>query len=250
MQQGSGLFGQDAGDDFHLMVESGAGENFETGAEGAAFWIVCCVDEARNTGLDDCSSAHGARLEAYIQGCFRQTVICELLCGFAQDDDLGMSCWVAVADGAVAAAGQNLAAINQNGPNGDLAGLSAGTRFFECELHEFLVAHGFETEDITLSPALKGLLDCDGQLKGRILDIRALANETENMKEQIERLFQVNVSKRMAVTFRTEHSANPSTQHYPLKMNQDFQMAHQRREDAIWERQRLEEGPTPARCTR
>jgi hypothetical protein len=117
-------------------------------------------------------------------------------------------------------------------------------------LHEFLIAHGLVTENITLFLARNGTLDCRGSTGGRILDIRALANETENMKELIERLFQVDVLKGIAVTFRTQHSANPCTQQYPLEMTQDFEMAYYSRDGAIWDRQRLEEGPTPTRCTR
>ncbi len=35
-----------------------------------------------------------------------------------------------------------------------------------------------------------------------------------------------------------------------LELTQDFEMAHYSREGAIWDRHRLEEGPTPARYTR
>jgi len=166
LEQGSGLFGQDAGSDFDLVVEFGAGEDFKTGTEGAAFWIVGCIDETRDAGLDDCAGAHGTRLEGYVQGCFRQAIICELLCCFAQDHDFGMSSRVAVADGAIAAARQDFAAINQHGADGDFAGFGGGARFFECQLHEFLIAHGFVTENITLFPALNGLLDSRGSTGG------------------------------------------------------------------------------------
>jgi NADH-quinone oxidoreductase subunit I len=35
-----------------------------------------------------------------------------------------------------------------------------------------------------------------------------------------------------------------------LELTQDFEMASYSREGAIWDRHRLEEGPTPARYTR
>jgi NADH-quinone oxidoreductase subunit I len=35
-----------------------------------------------------------------------------------------------------------------------------------------------------------------------------------------------------------------------LELTQDFEMAYYSREGAIWDRHRLEEGPTPARYTR
>jgi len=60
---------------------------------------------------------------------------------------------------AIAAARQDFAAINQHGADGDFAGFGGGARFFECQLHEFLIAHGFVTENITLFPALNALPD-------------------------------------------------------------------------------------------
>ena len=70
------------------------------------------------------------------------------------------------------------------------------------------------------------------------------------MKELIGRLFQVDVVKGMAVTFRTQHSANPCTPQSPSEPTQDFEMAFYSREGAIWDRHRLEAGPTPTRYTR
>ena len=60
---------------------------------------------------------------------------------------------------------------------------------------------------------------CRVRSKARILDFRRLAKETVSMKELMGRLFQV-------------------------------EMAYDSREDAIYDRYRLEEGPTPARYTR
>ena len=54
-------------------------------------------------------------------------------------------------------------------------------------------------------------------LAPRILDIRALAKETVNMKELIGRLFQMDVLKGMGVTFRTQHPDNVYTEQYPLE---------------------------------
>jgi hypothetical protein len=70
------------------------------------------------------------------------------------------------------------------------------------------------------------------------------------MKELIGRLFQVDVLTGMGVTFRAQHSANPWTQQYSLEMMQNFEIAYYSREAGIWDRQRLEEGPTPTRYTR
>jgi hypothetical protein len=62
------------------------------------------------------------------------------------------------------------------------------------------------------------------------------------MKELVSRIFQADFLKGMSVTFRTQSSENIYTQ--------DFEMAHYRREGAIWDRHWLEEGPTPTRYTR
>jgi NADH-quinone oxidoreductase subunit I len=109
------------------------------------------------------------------------------------------------------------------------------------------------------------------------------------MKELIGRLLQVDVLKGLGVTFRTQHP-NIYTEQYPLKramvaeryrgalrlnnhpesgetlciscnlcalacptdaleLTQDFEIAYDS-EGAIWDRHRLEVGPTPARYTR
>ncbi len=51
----------------------------------------------------------------------------------------------------------------------------------------------------------------------RILDIRAGPQETENMKELIQRLFQLDFIKGMGVTFRTQNPKNIYTEQYPLE---------------------------------
>ena len=66
MEKGTGLVSQDAWGDFDLVVELGAGQEFEGGAEGAALRVVGAVDEPGDAGLDDCAGAHGARLEGYV----------------------------------------------------------------------------------------------------------------------------------------------------------------------------------------
>ncbi len=133
------------------------------------------------------------------------------------------------------------------------------------------------------------------------------------MRELLERLFQVDFLKGLAVTFRAQHPKNIVTEQYPLErpmiaerfrgaprlnnnpetgetlcigcnlcalacpenlivvgwsrcmfcglcedacpvdaleLTQDFEMAYFTREGAIWDRHRLEQGPTPARYTR
>src|SRR5260370_12511239 len=60
LEDGGAVVGEDAGGDFDVMVEARVGEDFEAGADGAAFGIVGAVDEAGDTGLGDSGRAHAA----------------------------------------------------------------------------------------------------------------------------------------------------------------------------------------------
>jgi len=245
LEKGTGFCCENAGGDFNLVIQSGAGEKFEAGAEGAPFWIVGSVDESGDACLDDCAGAHCAWLERYIKNCFREAIIRKLLCGFAKHDNFGVRGGVAVANGAVAAAGENLIPMDEHGADGDFAGLGGGAGFFQRDLHEFLITHCLVTENITLLTTFNcGQFLADPYV-ARILDIRLLAKETVNMKELLGRLFQLDVLKGMSVTFRTQHPGNVYTEQYP-----HFEMAYCSGEGAIWDSHRLEEGPTPTRYTR
>ncbi len=167
--------------------------------------------------------------------------------------------------------------------------------------------------------------------KRSLLDNWGGEKQTRRMRELLERLFQVDFLKGLAVTFRAQHPKNIVTEQYPLErpmvaeryrgaprlnnnpetnetlcigcnlcalacpenlivvgwqrddatrrkvltnftydtsrcmfcglcedacpvdaleLTQDFEMAYFTREGAIWDRHRLEQGPTPARYTR
>src|SRR5437016_6078312 len=89
LDDGCAVGGEDSGSDFYLMVEARVGEDFETGADGAALGIVGAVDEARDTGLDDGTRAHAARLDGDIQCRIGKAIVAKTAGGFAQSDDFG-----------------------------------------------------------------------------------------------------------------------------------------------------------------
>jgi len=201
------------------VVEFGTGEQFEAGAESSAFWVVGCVDQAGDAGLDDGAGAHGAGFERYVKSSFRETVVAKFFRGFTKHHDFCVRGRVAIANGAIAAASENFLAIDKHGADGDFAGLGTGSSFFQCDLHEFRIVHRGVVENITLVRLLNGLPSLLGSMKARILDIRRLAKETVNMTVLIGRSSQV-------------------------------EMAYYDREGALWDRHRSQEGPTPTRYTR
>ncbi len=110
-------------------------EDFEAGADGAAFGVVGAVDEARDTGLDDGACAHAARLDSDVECGIGEAVVAEKAGGFAKDDDFGVGGGVAIADGAVARTGEDLAVMDEYGADGNLAGYGRGTSFGQGFLH-------------------------------------------------------------------------------------------------------------------
>jgi len=63
LQESGRVLGQEAGGDFDLVIQLGAGKKLEAGTEGAALGVVGGVDEAGNPSLNDRTSTHGAGLE-------------------------------------------------------------------------------------------------------------------------------------------------------------------------------------------
>jgi hypothetical protein len=142
LQESGGVFCEKAAGDFNPVIEFGIGEDIETGAESAAFWVVSAIDEARDTCLDDGAGAHGAGLESDVKSGSRETVIAKKASGFADDDDFGVGGGIVVADGAIARESQNGALIDKQGTNWHFAGLGGGARFIQCEAHELeIVGH-------------------------------------------------------------------------------------------------------------
>jgi hypothetical protein len=136
LDYGGAVGGQNARSDFHLMVEARVREDFETGADGAAFGVVRSVDEARDAGLDDGAGAHGARLNGDVQRGVGEAIVAEEAGSFAKNDDFGVCRGVAIADSAVAGTGEDLAVMDEDGADGHFAGFGRRASFDYGLLHE------------------------------------------------------------------------------------------------------------------
>ena len=321
------------------------GEDIKAGADSAALGVVGAVDKARDTGLDDGARAHAAGLDSDVQRGASKAAVGEPACCFSQNDNLRVSGWVVVADGAVARASEDLAVVDKHGADGDFAGCRCGARFSEGFLHELGVGFHVPREnnmrrEEKRNPRLYLVGErgpntdngADGVERQKpLLDNWGGGKQTRRMRELLERLFQVDFLKGLAVTFRAQHPKNIVTEQYPLErpmvaeryrgaprlnnnpetgetlcigcnlcalacpenlivvgwqrddatrrkvltnftydtsrcmfcglcedacpvdaleLTQDFEMAYFTREGAIWDRHRLEQGPTPARYTR
>jgi hypothetical protein len=140
LEDGGAIGGEDAGGDLHLMVEARVGKDFEAGADSATFGIVGAVDEARNAGLDDGARAHAAGLDGDVERGIPKAVVAKTACALTKDDHFGMGRGVAIADGAIARAGENPALVDEHSTDGNFAGFGGGTSFREGFLHELDVS--------------------------------------------------------------------------------------------------------------
>ncbi len=149
LEDGGAVGGEDAGGDLYLMVETRVGEDFETGADGAAFGVVGAVNEARDASLDDGAGAHAAGLDGDVERSICKAVVAEKAGGFAKNNNLGVSAGVAVPNGAVVRTGKDLANVDEHGTDGDFADCGSGARFSERFLHELDVSFHIERENNT-----------------------------------------------------------------------------------------------------
>lgn len=147
MEERSAVPGEDAWNDLYLVIEGGIGEDLETGTHGATFGIVRAVDEARDAGLDDGAGAHAAGLKCDVQCSSCHAIVFEESGGFANYNDLGVSCWIAVADCAVTRAREDSAVVNDESANGDFPGGRRAAGFLDGELHKRIVDFHLDRED-------------------------------------------------------------------------------------------------------
>ena len=296
------------------------GENFEAGAYGAALGIVAPIDQTGDARLDDGPGTHGAGFDGDVEGDASEAVVIEDTGSLPQDHDFGVGSGVAIADGAVTGAGQDVAPMDKHSANGHFSGRGRCASLLQCRSHE-LDVNFHRRKRITWT---------EKRLRVRLTIARPHQKLTD-MGGLLTRLSQWDILKGLAVTFRYQHPKNIYTEQYPLErpmvaeryrgaprlnkhpetgetlciacnlcalacpenlivvgwerddatrrkvlttftydtsrcmfcglcedacptdcleLTQDFEMAYYSREGAIWDRHRLEEGPTPARYTR
>ncbi len=135
-QECRGFIGENAGGDFDAVVELRMVEDGETGADGAAFHVICAVDEAGDARLDHSPGAHGAGLDGDVESRVEEAVIFDFLRGGAEGDDFGVGGGVAIGDGTVAGAGDDAAFVDDDGTDGDFTAIGGEAGFFQRGLHE------------------------------------------------------------------------------------------------------------------
>ena len=135
------------------MVELGGSEDFETGAKGAAFWVISSIDDAWDTCLNDSAGAHGAGLKGDVEDSVGEAVVAEKARGFANHDDLGVSGGIIIADGAIAGTRNHIVLMNKDSANGDFTGIRGSLRFGESELHEIQIVWHRRNENSTAARA-------------------------------------------------------------------------------------------------
>jgi len=116
------------------------GEDFEAGADGAPFGVVCAIDKPGDAGLNDGAGAHAAGFDGDVEGGVGEAVVAEQARSFAENDDFGVGGGIAIANGAIAGTRKDLAVVYEHSADRDFAGFGCGTRFCESFLYELDVS--------------------------------------------------------------------------------------------------------------
>jgi hypothetical protein len=133
---GGAFGGENAGGNFDAMVQRGMIEYLEAGAHGAAFGIVGAVHQARDTGLDHRSGAHGAGFDGDVERGAEQAIISDGARGGAQRHDFSVRGGILIGDGAIGGLGYDAAIDHDNCPDGDFSDGGRGARLVKREAHE------------------------------------------------------------------------------------------------------------------
>ena len=104
--------------------------------DGAGLRIQRAVDDARETSLDDGSTAHRARLERRVERGAREPVVAGLAGGLAQGENFGVGGRVAEGDRRVVRLPDDHVIEDDESAHGDLARREADARLGERRAHE------------------------------------------------------------------------------------------------------------------
>ena len=158
MQQGGRGFGKEAGSDFDLVIQLGAGEQLEARTGGAALGVVGSVDEPGNPRLDDGTGTHSAGLEGDVENGAGEAVVAEEARGLANDEDFGVSGGVIITDSAIAGVREDNNVLDEHGADGDFSSGGGGAGFVESKLHIVeIVRHGRNEEKSLTQSGLRAL---------------------------------------------------------------------------------------------
>ena len=144
MENGEGLGFEDAGGDLAAMVQGRLLEQVEESTRRPALGITDAEDDAADPAMDDRSRAHGAGLLGHVEVAVGETPVAEGLLGLAEGKHLGVGGGVAQGLDLVVGAGDDRAPLDDDGTNGDFAGLERAPRLAQGLLHEKGVAREFD----------------------------------------------------------------------------------------------------------
>lgn len=138
-EKGRGFVGEDAGRDGQAVIHTRMIEDGEAGANCAALGIVRTVDEAIDPGLEHCARAHRAGLDSDVESESRETMIPHSRCGCAQGDYFRVRGRVAVCDGTIAGAREDIFSPDDDATDRHFSVLRREARFCQRQPHVFVV---------------------------------------------------------------------------------------------------------------
>jgi hypothetical protein len=142
LKQGDGFFGAHARCDLHAMVRAIVAQNFEAGANRAAFGLFCAVDETGYARLDHCPGTHRAGLDCDVERGAEQAIITDTEGCVTQRENFGVGGGIAMCDGAVPGACDDFFVENEHGADGDFAAFGSFASFGERFGHEYQIVFG------------------------------------------------------------------------------------------------------------
>ena len=135
------VFGKDAGDDFHAMIQARMIHDFQNRAASTCFGICCGIDKATEAGVEDGPGAHGAGFERDDKRAAGKAVVVQMFRCIAHGDDFGVRCGIIVADDAVVTTTDDAAVKKNDGAYWYFAFCLSGVRFGDGFVHGFQIGH-------------------------------------------------------------------------------------------------------------